>query len=122
MMRAAERRSRSGIAKCDLPVVDRVADSITVTLCTQTHSPQTRGLPGRVSAPHEQAPFCDRLNRAPVCGRKHEPISYSAFTAVNSLAIDSRASPNSSVVFGSKSSSFSIPANPGRIERFMNTT
>ena len=66
--------------------------------------------------------ICDRLNRAPICGRKHEPISYSAFTAVNSLAIDYRASPNSSVVFGSKSSSFSIPANPGRIERFMNTT
>ena len=33
----------------------------------------------------------------------------------------SLASPNSSVVLGSKSSSFSIPAKPGRIERFMNT-
>ena len=45
-----------------------------------------------------------------------------ALTAVRSLLRVSLASPNSSVVFGSKSSSFSMPAKPGRIERFMNTT
>ena len=31
------------------------------------------------------------------------------------------ASPKSSVVFSSKSSSFSMPAKPGRIDRFMKT-
>ncbi len=42
-------------------------------------------------------------------------------TAFTSLASESLASPKSRVVFGSKSSSFSIPANPGRIDRFMKT-
>ena len=46
----------------------------------------------------------------------------SAFTSASSLPMVSLASPNSSVVVGSYSSSFSIPANPGRIDRFMKTT
>ena len=49
-------------------------------------------------------------------------LGQSALTALSSLPIESFASPNSSVVLGSKSSSFSMPAKPGRIDRFMNTT
>src|SRR5580704_7303028 len=41
-----------------------------------------------------------------------------ALTAATSLVSESLASPNSMVVLGSKSSSLSMPANPGRIERF----
>jgi hypothetical protein len=47
---------------------------------------------------------------------------YSALTALRSLLMVSLASPKSSEVFSSKRSSFSIPANPGRIERFMKIT
>ena len=47
--------------------------------------------------------------------------TYRAFTAVSSLHMVSLASPNSRVVFSSKSSSFSMPAKPGRIDRFMKT-
>jgi hypothetical protein len=48
--------------------------------------------------------------------------AYSAFTAPSTLVRDSLASPNSRVVCGSYISSFSIPANPGRMERFRKTT
>jgi len=44
-----------------------------------------------------------------------------ALTAATTFVRESLASPNNSVVFGSKSSSLSMPAKPGRIERFMNT-
>ena len=50
------------------------------------------------------------------------PAGYSALTALSSLPSESLASPKSRVVLGSKSSSFSMPAKPGRIERFMKTT
>ena len=46
----------------------------------------------------------------------------SALTAVSTLPRVSLASPNSSVVWGSKSSSFSMPAKPGRIDRLRKTT
>ena len=46
---------------------------------------------------------------------------HASFTAATSLVSVSLASPNSRVVFGSKSSSLSMPANPGRIERLRNT-
>ncbi len=44
-----------------------------------------------------------------------------ALTAATTFVSESLASPNNSVVFGSKSSSLLMPAKPGRIERFMNT-
>ena len=46
---------------------------------------------------------------------------HASFTAATSLVSVSLASPNSRVVFASKSSSLSMPANPGRIERLRNT-
>ena len=49
-------------------------------------------------------------------------LAQSALTAATTLVRESLASPKSSVVLGSKSSSFSMPANPGRIERFRKTT
>src|SRR4029079_3616976 len=42
-----------------------------------------------------------------------------ALTALRSLLMVSLASPKRSEVFSSNSSSFSIPAKPGRIDRFM---
>ena len=45
-----------------------------------------------------------------------------ALSSASSLLMVSLASPNSSVVVGAYSSSFSMPAKPGRIERFMKTT
>ena len=50
------------------------------------------------------------------------PKPQSALTAFSSLPRDSLASPKNSVVVGSKRSSFSMPAKPGRIERFMKMT
>ena len=54
--------------------------------------------------------------------RPSEPRPYSAFAAASSLVRESLASPKSSVVLGSKSSSFSMPAKPGRIDRLRKTT
>ena len=44
------------------------------------------------------------------------------FKAASTFAIVSFASPNNSDVFAAYSSSFSTPANPGRIDRLQNTT
>ena len=44
-----------------------------------------------------------------------------ALTAATTFVKESLASPKRSVVFGSKRSSLSIPAKPGRMERFMKT-
>ena len=49
-------------------------------------------------------------------------IDYRALSAPTTLVSDALASPKSNVVFESKSSSFSIPAKPGRIERFKKMT
>ena len=46
---------------------------------------------------------------------------YAAFTAWTNLVRESLASPKNMIVFGSYISSLSMPAKPGRIERFMNT-
>ncbi len=54
-------------------------------------------------------------------GEPHLHRGQRDFSAVTSAVSDAFASPNSSVVFGSKSSSFSMPANPGRIERLRKT-
>lgn len=47
---------------------------------------------------------------------------YMALTAETTFVRESLASPKRRVVFGSKRSSFSMPANPGRMERLRKTT
>jgi len=57
-------------------------------------------------------------------GRRVTPVKaygQRALTAATTFVSESLASPNNSVVFGSNSRSLSMPANPGRMERFMNT-
>ena len=55
-------------------------------------------------------------------GLDHLIGHHDALTAAISLTIESFASPNSIVVFGSRKSSLSMPAKPGAIERFITTT
>ena len=59
------------------------------------------------------------LDAAAVEDRYHR---HRALTAAVSLATDSFASPNSIIVFGSRKSGLSIPANPGFIERLSTIT
>ncbi len=47
---------------------------------------------------------------------------YRVFSELTTLVKESLASPKSSEVFGSNNTSFSMPAKPGRIERFKKTT
>src|SRR5512133_3499669 len=74
-----------------------------------------RRVPGRC-----QSSRCRRQDRRLILPRVSQTVR--ALSSVSSLLMVSFASPNSSVVVGSYRSSFSIPAKPGRIERFMNTT
>jgi hypothetical protein len=127
-----DRRSRSGIAKSDVPVVDPGwLNSMTVTLCGSASPPDPAGaLRTRVRIAREERHFAAastahllRTYKALTSLRTQARTGpYNAFTADSNLVMDSRASPNNSVVFGSNSSSFSMPANPGRIDRFMKTT
>src|SRR5205823_8176659 len=50
-----------------------------------------------------------------------KPTGYAALTAVTSFVSESFASPKNMIVFGSYIRSLSMPANPGRIDLFMNT-
>src|SRR5699024_10470436 len=52
----------------------------------------------------------------------HPLATQSALTACSSLPRDSLASPNNRGVVGSTMNSLSMPAKPGRIERFMKMT
>ena len=70
---------------------------------------------------HFTAGSC-RLRGTSRPGQPRVPSPQRALTAPSTLVSESLASPNRSVVLGSNSSSFSIPAKPGRIERLRNTT
>ena len=72
--------------------------------CTKSHISVTAGAKGAVRKGVRNAP------------------PYRAFTAPSTFVRDSFASPNSRVVCGSNMRSFSIPANPGRMDRLRNTT
>lgn len=56
-----------------------------------------------------------------ICGEGAEVAGQAFLTAATSLLRESLASPKSITVLGSYRSSLSMPAKPGRIERFMKT-
>ena len=63
-----------------------------------------------------------RRCRTPSAGRDCAGQTVRALSSASSLPMVSLASPKSNVVVGSYRSSFSMPAKPGRMDRFMKTT
>ena len=108
---ALRRRGERAAATSASPALHRAGDST---------RPQPDPSPLLVLPVSSESGVDRGLSSSSIMPRQRPPQS--ALTALSSLPSDSLASPNSSVVRGSKSSSFSMPANPGRIERFMNTT